>query len=56
VKYERTFEPDPQNVAIYRELYERVYHKIYGALKPLYEEIREITGYPEKVGEPRRRA
>ncbi|MEW6531194.1 MAG: FGGY-family carbohydrate kinase [Thermodesulfobacteriota bacterium] len=56
VKYERTFEPNLQNVAIYRELYERVYHKIYGALKPLYEEIREITGYPEKVGEPRRRA
>jgi len=49
VKYERTFEPNPQNAAIYRELYQRVYKQIYKALQPLYEEIREITGYPEKV-------
>jgi len=53
VKYERTFEPSPQNAAIYRELYHRVYRKIYPALQPLYEEIREITGYPEKVGASR---
>jgi len=51
VKYERTFEPNPQNAGIYRELYHRVYRKIYPALQPLYEQIREITGYPEKIGE-----
>jgi sugar (pentulose or hexulose) kinase len=53
VKYEGTFEPSPQNAAIYRELYHRVYRKIYPALQPLYEQIREITGYPEKVGASR---
>jgi len=50
VQYERTFEPNSQNAAIYRELYYRVYRKIYPALQPLYEQIREITGYPEKIG------
>jgi len=50
VKYERTFEPNRQNAGIYRELYHRVYRKIYPALQPLYEQIREITGYPEKIG------
>ncbi len=56
VKYRRTFEPNPQNAAIYRELYHRVYRKIYPALQPLYEQIREITGYPEKIGTSRRGA
>jgi sugar (pentulose or hexulose) kinase len=41
-----TFEPIPANHKIYDELYQRVYLKMYPALKPLYEEIREITGYP----------
>lgn len=40
------FEPDPQRVKIYDELYQRVYQQMYRRLKPLYEEIREITGYP----------
>jgi hypothetical protein len=31
---------------LYDDLYQRVYRRIYGRLKPLYEEIREITGYP----------
>ena len=47
VKYDRVFEPDTALVAIYRELYHRVYQKMYDSLRPLYEEIRDITGYPE---------
>ncbi len=48
VAYDRVFEPDQRNVRIYRELFERVYQKIYPALEGLYKEIRDITGYPEK--------
>jgi sugar (pentulose or hexulose) kinase len=48
VTYAKVFEPEPADVGIYRNLYERVYRKIYHALEPLYREIREITGYPEK--------
>ncbi len=44
----RSFEPDARNAALYAELYGRVYRKMYRALAPLYEEIRDITGYPEK--------
>ncbi len=42
----RVFEPDAEAHAIYDALYRRVYSKLYGRLKPLYEEIRRITGYP----------
>jgi sugar (pentulose or hexulose) kinase len=48
VKYQSTFEPNPQNAGIYRRLYNDVYKKMYKALEPLYKEIQEITGYPEK--------
>ncbi len=41
------FEPRPENHKLYDALYRRVYKKMYKRLKPLYEEIREITGYPE---------
>ncbi|MCF8036933.1 MAG: FGGY-family carbohydrate kinase [Desulfobacteraceae bacterium] len=41
------FEPRPENHKLYDALYRRVYTKMYKRLKPLYEEIREITGYPE---------
>jgi sugar (pentulose or hexulose) kinase len=44
----RRFEPEPAKARLYAELYERVYKKIYKALAPLYEELRDITGYPEK--------
>lgn len=44
----RTFEPNPQYHAVYDDLYRRVYLKMYKRLQPLYEEIREITGYPPK--------
>jgi sugar (pentulose or hexulose) kinase len=45
----RVFEPNPANRALYDGLYQRVYKRMYQQLRPLYEEIREITGYPTKV-------
>jgi sugar (pentulose or hexulose) kinase len=42
----RVFDPNPQTHALYEALYRRVYLKLYEKLKPLYKEIREITGYP----------
>ncbi len=42
----RVFAPDPVTSALYGELYARVYTQLYPRLKPLYEEIRAITGYP----------
>jgi sugar (pentulose or hexulose) kinase len=41
------FEPDPERHARYDALYRRVYLKLYRRLKPLYKEIRAITGYPD---------
>ena len=41
------FEPKPEHVELYDALYHRVYKKMYKHLKPLYEAIKEITGYPE---------
>lgn len=43
------FTPDPQRAALYEQLYRRVYKKMYRALAPLYEEIRNITNYPERI-------
>jgi len=43
------FEPDPENVEIYSELYDKVYSRMYRHLQPLYEQIRDITGYPPKI-------
>ncbi len=40
------FEPDPRNRDIYDGLYHKVYKQMYRKLKPLYNQIREITGYP----------
>jgi len=45
----RVFEPDPNNSALYDGLFHRVYKRMYERLRPLYEEIRDITGYPPKV-------
>ncbi len=42
----RVFEPNPEAVALYNELYTRVYKKMYPQLQSLYKEIRAITGYP----------
>ena len=43
----RQFEPDPTSHEIYQALYREVYLKMYARLRPLYEEIRRITGYPK---------
>lgn len=43
-----TYEPIPENHKVYNELYHRVYLKMYDRLKPLYDEIRDITGYPPR--------
>jgi sugar (pentulose or hexulose) kinase len=43
----RVFTPDPEARALYDALYTRVYKRMYARLKPLYEEIRTITGYPD---------
>ena len=40
------FEPNPGAHEIYDALYGEVYRKMYKSLKPLYNRIREITGYP----------
>jgi len=41
------YEPNQKNHKLYDELYNEVYKKLYKRLKPLYERIREITGYPK---------
>jgi sugar (pentulose or hexulose) kinase len=43
------FSPDPGNVEIYRQLYDKVYSRMYRHLQPLYEQIRNVTGYPPKI-------
>jgi sugar (pentulose or hexulose) kinase len=41
-----TFTPNLENHKIYDKLYNEVYKKMYKRLKPLYERISNITGYP----------
>jgi sugar (pentulose or hexulose) kinase len=48
-RVQKVFEPDPGNFGVYDDLYRRVYTQMYRRLKPLYEQIREITGYPGKA-------
>jgi len=43
------FEPQPEAVRLYDALYRDVYSRMYAQLKPLYQRIREITGYPPAV-------
>jgi Sugar (pentulose and hexulose) kinases len=43
----KVFEPSLKNHQLYDGLYKRVYLKIYGQLKPLFKEIKDITGYPK---------
>ena len=47
IKIEQVFTPDPEASQIYQSLYKRVYQKIYKSLGHLYDEIKDITGYPE---------
>jgi sugar (pentulose or hexulose) kinase len=41
-----TFDPDPTTSRTYDRLYREVYLRMYRRLRPLYERIRDITGYP----------
>ncbi len=41
-----SFEPNLNAHHIYNRLFNEVYLKMYGKLEPLYETIRDITGYP----------
>jgi sugar (pentulose or hexulose) kinase len=43
----QVFEPQPELVKTYDDLYHQVYLKMYKQLQPLYQSIREITGYPQ---------
>jgi len=45
-----TFDPNPATSRVYDRLYREVYLKMYRRLKPLYERIRDITGYPPTGG------
>lgn len=47
VHYKDEFLPNPKNVKLYHRLYIKVYSRMYKKLKPFYQEIRRITGYPE---------
>ncbi len=42
----RVFEPIPAHARTYEQLYRRVYLRMYDRLRPLYADIRAITGYP----------
>ncbi len=42
-----TFEPNRDAHRIYDALYRRVYRHLYARLRPLYEAIRDVTGYPK---------
>lgn len=44
------FEPNVENHHLYDGLFNRVYCKMYERLQPLYDEIRDITGYPPRNG------
>jgi len=46
VRVAETRDPEPVARAMYDQLYRRVYRELYPRLRPLYEEIRRITGYP----------
>lgn len=42
----QVFAPEPAHAATYEQLYRRVYLRMYDRLRPLYRDIRRITGYP----------
>jgi len=46
VRIADTFEPQPAAARVYDDLYRSVYLAMYERLRPLYREIRRITGYP----------
>lgn len=46
VRVGRRFEPDTKNQQLYDQLYQEVYRKLYKKLRPSYQAIKRITGYP----------
>ena len=44
------FEPNPRTREVYDGLYHQVYRRMYRQLRPLYEGIRRVTGYPPRLG------
>jgi sugar (pentulose or hexulose) kinase len=44
-----TRDPDPAASRVYDDLYRSVYLRMYDRLRPLYADIRRITGYPPEV-------
>ena len=42
----KVYEPDSENSKIYKDLFEKVYMRLYKKMKPLYKDIRHITNYP----------
>jgi sugar (pentulose or hexulose) kinase len=44
---QRTFEPRPEQVRIYGELYHQVYKSMYRRMQPLFRRLKRITGYPD---------
>ena len=51
VRHGRIYTPRPDQVALYDQLYRRVYLKLYARLRPLYQEIRTILNYPQRAGD-----
>jgi len=47
-RVDEVYTPIPENSKVYNDLYNKGYRKLYKRLKPLYENIREITNYPQK--------
>ncbi len=47
-RHGEVYEPNEHARDIYEQLYQRVYRQMYTKLRPLYQEIREITGYPAR--------
>jgi len=46
-RIEGSFLPEPESVVLYEALYQNVYKKMYKQLKPIYQQIKKITGYPQ---------
>jgi sugar (pentulose or hexulose) kinase len=46
-RVDHVYEPDLAAHRVYDALYRDVYQRLYKRLKPLYQRIREITGYPQ---------
>jgi sugar (pentulose or hexulose) kinase len=42
----KVYEPNSENSKIYKELFEKVYMRLYKKMQPLYKDIRKITNYP----------